>query len=122
MAEEKKDAVKAPKATKAKTETKAPSKKAESKFLLYKGKPLVRSGNTIYYGDPRDEYVAMLDVLSTEPFDGIELSGKVRVRIMASDPTKVTPDKILWKSGEKNGLYNALNIADIWLERANSEK
>ena len=34
---------------------------AEKKeFLTYKGKPLVRQGNTIYYGDMADDYVIMM--------------------------------------------------------------
>ena len=35
-------------------------------FLTYKGRPLVRGGNTIYYGNMSDEYVCMLQILSTK--------------------------------------------------------
>ena len=38
--------------------------------LTYKGRPLVRSGNTIYYGDMGDKYVAMLQILAEAPFEG----------------------------------------------------
>ena len=38
---------------------------AEKKeFLTYKGKPLVRQGNTIYYGDMADDYVIMMQILA----------------------------------------------------------
>mgnify|MGYP007113478778 CR=1 FL=1 len=33
-------------------------------FLTYKGKPLVRCGKTIYYGDMADPFVACLQVQS----------------------------------------------------------
>ena len=39
---------------------------AEEKFLEYKGKPLVRSGDTIYYGDINDAYVVVLTVKQSE--------------------------------------------------------
>ena len=35
-------------------------------MLEYKGKPLVRSGNTLYYGNPAENYVAMLKILTTK--------------------------------------------------------
>ena len=34
-------------------------------FLMYKGKPLVRCADTLYYGNMSDKYVVMLRVLST---------------------------------------------------------
>ena len=34
-------------------------------FLTYKGKPLVRNGNTIYYGDMNDDFVIMMRILSS---------------------------------------------------------
>ena len=37
----------------------------EQEFFTYKGLPLVRKDNTIYYGNMSDKYVAMLTVLST---------------------------------------------------------
>ena len=33
-------------------------------FLTYKGRPLVRNGNTIYYGNMTDDYVIMLQINS----------------------------------------------------------
>ena len=67
-------------------------------MLEYKGKPLVRSGNTLYYGNPAESCVAMLKILST-------------------NETLPPKDRMIKKT-EKNGLYEALNIASIWLERS----
>ena len=99
----------------------AETKKKKDDSLYYKGRPLVRSGNTIYYGFPGDKYVALLQVVSTEKFQEMELANKVTVQIMATDPEVRTKDRIIKKT-EKKGLYNALNIASIWLERALTEK
>ena len=48
------------------------AKKNTVKFLTYKGKPLVRSGNTIYYGNMSDPYVIMLSITSTKKFNDME--------------------------------------------------
>ena len=89
--------------------------------LTFKGRPLVRSGNTIYYGDPGDAYVAMLQILAEEPFQDIHLPSRVSVQIWATDDT-LRPKERIVKKTEKNTLYDALNIASIWLERQLAEK
>ena len=35
---------------------------AQSDFLTYKGRPIVRSGDTIYYGASSEKYVIMIGV------------------------------------------------------------
>ena len=36
----------------------------KTKFPMYKGKPLVRCGDTIYYGSMKDKYVVKLEIKS----------------------------------------------------------
>lgn len=83
---------------------------------LYKGKPLVRSGNVIYYGNPGDPFIAMLQVISNQTFEDIELSDKVSVQILSTDESLHTSQRVV-KRTEKAGLYPAILIASIWLER-----
>lgn len=87
-------------------------------FLMYKGKPLARSEKTIYYGFPYEPYVAMLQILGAVPSgdDGLMMSNKIMVQILSTDETKKPTDRIA-KKAEKQGLYEALNIASIWLDR-----
>ena len=94
----------------------ADSKKAEA-FLTYKGKPLVRCGDEIYYGNMEDPYVIRMQIKSKKEVNGEEVADKVTVQLMATDPY-LSPRKQLIKSSEKNGLFLAMDIADIWLERA----
>ena len=94
---------------------------AKNEFLRFKGKPLVRMGNMIYYGDPGDEYVVMLQVLSTEDLDGFSLSKNISIQLQLTDPDVKATDRIV-KRAEKEGMYQAMDIADIWLEKALSEK
>ena len=53
--------------------------------------------------------------------DGVEFADKVAVQLMATDPY-LSPRRQLVKSCEQNGLYVAMDIADIWLERALNKK
>lgn len=93
------------------------AKKKESKFLEYRGKPLVRCGNTIYYGNMNDPYVIMLQITSTKTFNDMEIADRVLIQLLNTDPDCRPRDRIVKKS-EKKGLYNAMDIGTIWLERA----
>ena len=90
-------------------------------FLTYKGKPLVRNGNTIYYGDMNDDYVIMMRILSSKEFGATDLASKVSVQLVNTDPNVSIKEKIV-KTSEKKGLYAAMDIADIWLTRALNPK
>lgn len=96
------------------------AKAKTEKMLTYKGKPLVRSGNTIYYGNMSDDYVAMLQILETgafsEAFAGTKIPQKVSVQILSTD-AEMRPKERIKKKTEKASLYEALKIATIWLER-----
>lgn len=87
------------------------------KFFCYKGKPLVRSGNVLYYGSMMDDFVVMLQVLDSKEENGVKLPNTVVVQLMHTDKNIPLKEMIVKKS-EKKGLYQALDIADIWLTRA----
>ena len=77
----------------------AESKK--QKFLEYKGKPLVRCGKTIYYGNMSDPYVICLNVLDDSQLEDIKLSGKVVIQLLNTDPDVSPKEKIVKKSENK---------------------
>ncbi len=84
---------------------------------MYKDKPLVRSGNTIYYGNLSDDFVIMIQILTNRKIGEFEVADRVTVQLLNTDPSVRPRDKIVKKS-EKKGLYAAMDIATIWLERA----
>ncbi len=98
----------------------ADSKKSEE-FFTYKGRPLVRCGDEMYYGNMEEPYVIRLQIKSKKEVNGEEIADKVAIQLLATDPY-LSPRKQLIKSSEKKGLYLAMDIADIWLERALSKK
>ncbi len=93
------------------------AEKKGAKFLTYKGKPLVRSGNTLYYGNMGDPYVIMIQINSTKKIGELDVASRVSVLLLNTDPDVRPKDKIVKKS-EKQSLYQAMDIASIWLERA----
>ncbi len=98
----------------------AAEKETKPKFLTYKGKALVRNGNTIYYGDMSDKCVVMIQILTTKKFNDLELADKVTIQLMSTDPDARPKERIL-KRSEKHGLYNAMDLGAIWLQRALAE-
>ena len=89
-------------------------------LLTYKGRPLVRSGNTLYYGDMAEKCVIVLQVLTSKKVGDMDVADKIQVQLLLTDPEVRMKDRIVKKS-EKTGLYAAMDIGSIWLERALSE-
>ncbi len=92
-------------------------KKVQDEFLMFRDKPMVRCGNTIYYGDTRDPFVVMLSITSTKPLGDIEVADRVVVQLLSTDQDASPRERIIKKS-EKKGLYAAIDIGEIWLKRA----
>ena len=54
----------------------------QASFLTYKGKPIVRKGNTIYYGNMSDPFVIMLSITSTKTFNDMEVADRVLIQLL----------------------------------------
>ena len=89
----------------------------EKKILTYKGHPLMRKDNLIYYGSMADSHIVMLQVLESKKIGDIDVATRVSVQLQLTDPAARSRDRIVKKS-EKNGLYTALDVGCVWLERA----
>ncbi len=89
--------------------------------LSYKGHPLRRKDNLIYYGTMAEKYIIMLQILSTKQVGGLEMADKVAVQLQLTDPQLKSRDRVVKKS-EKDSLYTAMDVASVWLERALSTK
>ncbi len=89
----------------------------ENAVLMYKGRPLMRKDNLIYYGSMADSHIVMLQILETKQVNGQEVASRVSVQLQLTDPAARSRDRIVKKS-EKDGLYTALDFGSVWLERA----
>ena len=89
----------------------------EKEILMYKGRPLLRVDNLIYYGSMADSHIVMLQILETKKVGDSEIASRVSVQLQLTDPAAKSRDRIV-KKGEKAGLYTALDFGGVWLERA----
>ena len=96
---------------------------ADQKFpLVYKGHPLRRKDNLIYYGSMADKYIIMLQVMDNKKVDDdLSLATKVSVQLQLTDPDLKSRDRVVKKT-EKDNLYAAMDVAAVWLARALSNK
>ena len=89
----------------------------ENAVLMYKGRPLMRKDNLIYYGSMADSHIVMLQILETQKQGDMDVATKVSVQLQLTDPSARSRDRIVKKS-EKDGLFTALDVGCVWLERA----
>lgn len=89
--------------------------------LTYKGHPLRRKDNLVYYGSMADRYIIMLQILDTKKEGGLDVASKVAIQLQLTDPDLKSRDRVVKKS-EKESLYAAMDVAAVWLERALSGK
>ena len=75
------------------------AKKKET--LEYKGHPLMRKDNLIYYGDMNDKYIIMLMINETKKVDDLDIATKVTVQLQLTDPEIKTRDRVV-KKAEKD--------------------
>ena len=93
----------------------AEGKKAPA--LEYRGHPLRRKDNLIYVGSMADKYIVMLQILDTKKVKDMDVASRVSVQLQLTDPDLKSRDRVVKKS-EKDGLYAAMDVASVWLERA----
>lgn len=86
-------------------------------FFTYKGYPLVRHENVIYYGNMSDDFVVMLQILKKKKVQDLEIASKIKVYMMSTD-LSLPPNKAITNSSDKESLYEALDLANAWLKRA----
>ena len=95
----------------------AESKAAKTEGLIYKGHPLRRVDNFIYYGTMADKYIIMMQVLDTKKEQDLNVATRVSIQLQLTDPNLKSRDRVVKKS-EKDSLYAAIDVASVWLDRA----
>ena len=83
---------------------------------MYKGKPLVRQGQFLFYGFPDDKYILFMNILESKKVGSVDIATRVLVQIQSTDNDVSFNDKII-KQCEKRNFYDAFEIGVIWLER-----
>ena len=94
---------------------------SETPVLSYKGHPLRRKDNLIYFGTMAEKYIVMMQILSTKKVGDLDVADKVTVQLQLTAPDLKSRDRV-GKKSEKDSLYAAMDVACVWLERALSGK
>ena len=94
---------------------------SETPVLSYKGHPLRRKDNLIYFGTMAEKYIVMMQILSSKKVGDLDVADKVSVQLQLTAPDLKSRDRVVKKS-EKDSLYAAMDVACVWLERALSSK
>ncbi len=89
----------------------------QNSVLTYKGHPLRRKDNLIYYGSMADKYIVMIQVMSTAKEGNLELANKVHLQLQLTDPDLKSRDRVVKKS-DLPDLFSAIDMGSIWLMRA----
>ena len=74
--------------------------------LEYKGHPLRRKDNLIYYGSMADKYIIMIQIAETKKVKDMDVATKVIIQLQLTDPNLKSRDRVVKKS-EKTSLYAA---------------
>ena len=90
---------------------------AKTNELCYKCHPLRRKDNILYYGSMSDKYIIMMQILDTKKVKDLDVATRVSVQLQLTDPDLKSRDRVVKKT-EKDGLYNAMDVAAVWLDRA----
>ena len=94
---------------------------SETPVLTYKGHPLRRKDNLIYFGTMAEKYIVMMQILSTKKVGDLDVADKVSVPLQLTAPDPKSRDRVAKKS-EKDSRYAAMDGACVWLDRALSGK
>ena len=87
-----------------------------NEFLEYKGRPLVRQGDDIYYGDMSDKFYIYMVVMNEAETDHGIVPVMIMVQLIDSSSKHPKEQKVF------NGtaaLKEAFEFADAWVERYN---
>lgn len=80
-------------------------------FIEYKGKPLVRQGDDIFYGDLSEKHYVYMMIMSDKdsPKGAVKVPETIMVQLLESATKKPVKQKIT------RGLAEAFEFAEAWL-------
>ena len=82
-------------------------------FVEYKGRPLVRQGEEIFYGDLSEKFYIYMMIMTDKDETGNSVPDKIMVQLVESETKRPSNQKIVV------GFKEAFEFADAWLERFN---
>lgn len=87
-----------------------PTTSKKNDLLEYKGHPLMRKDNIIYYGSMSDSHIIMMQILDSADMKDLPVAKRVSVQLQQTGTNVRSKDRIVKKT-EKNSLWSAMDIA-----------
>lgn len=84
-----------------------------NEFLEYKGRPLVRQGEELFYGDMSEKFYIYMMIMSEKESANGTVPDKIMVQLCDSKTKLPSNQKVVV------GFKEAFEFADAWLERFN---
>ncbi len=89
--------------------------KKTKEFLEYEGKPLLRDGNVLYYGDFSQNFITRFTIVETKTVQDVVIPAKVVIELLEKHGKDISTARLV-KKAERDSLYAALDIGVYWLE------
>lgn len=87
----------------------------EREILIYRDKPLIRSGNELYYGDFKENFITRFTILESENVNDLDMAKKITIELLEKHGDDISTAK-LTKKAERTSMWAALDIGVYWLE------
>jgi len=88
----------------------------KNETIFYKGFPLRRKDDFLYYGRVADGYIVQLQILKSEEKQGLNIPTLVSVQLQNTAPG-VTPKDVIVRDAKRTSLFEAVDLAEIWLSK-----
>ena len=88
---------------------------AEQNIFTYNGKPMVRRGDTIYYGDLSEKYIIIFTIKSKKKVGDLDVADSVGIDLCMNNG--FGKEKVI-KKATRESLFEAIDIAEFWLDDA----
>lgn len=72
-----------------------PSSTKKNELLEYKGHPLMRKENIIYYGSMSDSHIIMMQILESGEVKGMPVAKRVSVQLQQTNPNVRVRERIV---------------------------
>ena len=87
----------------------------EREVLIYRDKPLIRSGNVLYFGDFNENFITRFTILESEKVNDLDMAKKITIELLEKHGESIETAK-LTKKAERTSMWAALDIGIYWLE------
>ncbi len=84
-------------------------------MLIYKGKPLLREDDKLYYGDFSENFITVFTITQKSKLKDLDVASKVTIELLEKRGADIKSAHLI-KKAERNSLFEAMDIGCFWLD------